>query len=77
MKGKSMSKLKKSITVDGVRYLLKLAFDIDDFVGDGIFNLEVYNNKGERELGIPFASSRGLPREWWVEAKETVKNMRY
>ena len=72
-----MSKLKKSITVDGVRYLLKLTFDIDDFVGDGIFNLEVYNNKGKKELGIPFASSRGLPQKWWIEAREVFKSVRY
>jgi len=72
-----MSKLKKSITVDGVNYLLKLTFDIDDFVGDGIFNLEVYNNKGGRELEMPFASSRGLPQKWWIEAKEVFKSVRY
>ena len=71
-----MSKLKKSITVDGVRYLLKLTFDIDDFVGDGIFNLEVYDNKGGRELGMPFASSRGLPQKWWIEAREFFKSER-
>ena len=71
-----MSKLKKSITIDGVRYLLKLTFDIDDFIGDGIFNLEVYNNKGERELEMPFASSRGLPQRWWIEAKEVFKSGR-
>ena len=72
-----MSKLKKSITVDGVRHLLKLTFDIDDFVGDGIFNLEVYENKGVRELEMPFASSRGLSQEWWTEAKEVFKSERH
>ncbi len=72
-----MSKLKKSITVDGAKYLLKLTFDIDDFIGDGIFNLEVYNNKGGRELEWPFASSRGLPQKWWIEAKEVFKSERH
>lgn len=72
-----MSELEKSILVDEARYLLKLTFDIDDFVGDGIFNLEVYNNKGKKELGIPFASSRGLPQEWWIEAKEAFKGERH
>jgi len=72
-----MSKLKEFITVDGEEYLLKLTFDIDDFIGDGIFNLEIYNNKGERELEIPFASSRGLPQKWWIEAKEVFKSVRY
>ncbi len=71
-----MSKLKKSITVDGVRYLLRLTFDIDDFVGDGIFNLEVYNDKGGRELEMPFASSIGLPQKWWIEAKKVFKSER-
>ncbi len=72
-----MRKLEKSVIVDGVRYLLKLTFDIDDFIGDGIFNLEVYNNKGGRELAIPIASSRGLPEKWWIEAKEVFKSERY
>jgi len=72
-----MSELEKSILVDEARYLLKLTFDIDDFVGDGIFNLEVYNNEGGKELEIPFASSRGLPHKWWIEAKETFKSERH
>jgi len=72
-----MIKLKKSIAVDGVRYLLKLTFDIDDFVGDGIFNLEVYNNEGGRELEMSFASSRGLSEKWWMEAKGVFKSERH
>ncbi len=72
-----MSKLKKSITVNGARYLLKLTFDIDDFIGDGIFNLEVYNSKGGRELEMPFASSRGLSQKWWTEVREVFKSVRY
>jgi len=72
-----MSELKKSILVDGAKYLLKLTFDVDDFVGDGIFNLEVYNNKGRKELEMPFASSRGLPQKWWIEAKEVFKGVRH
>jgi len=72
-----MRELEKSIIVDGAKYLLKLSFDIDDFIGDGIFNLEVYNNKGESELEMPFASSRGLPQEWWIEAKEAFKGERH
>jgi len=71
-----MNKLKKSVTIDGVRYLLRLTFDIDDFIGDGIFNLGVYNDKGGRELEMPFASSRGLPQKWWIEAKEVFKSVR-
>jgi len=72
-----MNELKKSIEIDGARYLLRLTFDIDDFIGDGVFNLEVYNDKGGRELETPFASSRGLPQEWWIEAKEAFKSVRY
>ena len=72
-----MNALKKSIAIDGVRYLLRLTFDIDDFIGDGIFNLEVYNDKGGRELETPFASSRGLPHKWWIEAEEVFKSKRY
>ena len=72
-----MRELEKSIIVDGARYLLKLSFDIDDFIGDGIFNLEVYNDKGGSELETPFASSRGLPQKWWIEAKEVFKGERH
>ncbi len=72
-----MKKLEKSIVVDGEEYLLKLTFDIDDFIGDGIFNLDVYNHKNEGEFVIPFASSRGLPQKWWVEAKEAFKTARH
>ena len=72
-----MNRLKKFIMVDGAKYLLKLTFDIDDFIGDGIFNLEVYDDKGGRELEMPFASSRGLPQKWWIEAKEVFKSVRY
>jgi len=68
-----MRRLEESTTVDGEKYLLKLTFDVDDFVGDGIFNLEVYNNEGEMEVRIPFASSRGLPQRWWIEAEEVLK----
>lgn len=68
-----MRRLEKSTTVDGERYLLKLTFDIDDFVGDGVFNLEIYNYKGEMEIRIPFASSRGLPQKWWTEAEEVLE----
>jgi len=68
-----MRRLEKSTTVDGERYLLKLTFDIDDFVGDGVFSLEIYNYRGKMESRIPFASSRGLPQRWWIEAKEVLK----
>lgn len=72
-----MSTLEKLITLDEVKYLLKLVFDIDDFIGDGIFSLEVYNDRGERELEMPFASSRGLSQKWWIEAREIFKSLRY
>jgi hypothetical protein len=72
-----MNELKKPIEIDGARYLLRLTFDIDDFIGDGVFNLEVCNDKGGRELETPFASSRGLPREWWIEAREVFRSKRY
>jgi hypothetical protein len=72
-----VSTLEKLITLDEVKYLLKLVFDIDDFIGDGIFSLEVYNDRGERELEMPFASSRGLSQKWWIEAREIFKSLRY
>ncbi|GEM_PF-2763958 len=69
-----MPKLEKAIIINGEKHLLKLTFDINDFIGDGIFNLEVYNNNGERELETPFASSEGLSSKWWIEAKEVFKS---
>ena len=72
-----MPKLKKAIVIDREKYLLKLTFDINDFIGDGIFNLEVYNNKGEKEFETSFASSGGLSQKWWIEAKEIFRIMSY
>ena len=72
-----MQKLEKAIIIDGEKHQLKLTFDIIDFIGDGIFTLEVYNNKGEKEFETPFASSMGLSKNWWIEAKEVFKSANY
>mgnify|MGYP001560361920 CR=1 FL=1 len=68
-----MPKLEKAIIIDGEKHQLKLTFDIIDFIGDGIFTLEVYNNKDEKEFETPFASSIGLSQPWCIEAKEIFK----
>lgn len=44
------------------------SFDIDFFVGDGVFWLQIYDSRGRILVDIPYASSRGLPRE-----SETVR----
>ena len=71
---KDMLKLTKSIIIDGEKHRLKLTFDIIDFIGDGIFTLVVYGKKGEKEFETPFASSMGLSKNWWIEAKEVFKS---
>ena len=38
-----MSKL-KPITVKGEEFLFSLSFDIDDFIGDGVWWLQIYNS---------------------------------
>ena len=39
-----MSKL-KSISIEGEKFFFGLSFDIDDFIGDGIWWLQVYDNQ--------------------------------
>ena len=48
----------KTIFVDGEKYFINLSFDIDDFIGDGIWCLQLYDCKRRLIYDKPFASSQ-------------------
>ena len=48
----------KSKQVKGDKFFFSLSFDIDDFVGDGIWWLQIYDSDRNRLYDKPFASSR-------------------
>jgi len=49
----------KPITVEGEKFFFSLSFDIDDFIGDGIWWLQIYSDDKKLIYDEPFASSRG------------------
>ena len=49
----------KSIIIDGENFFYSLSFDIDDFIGDGIWWLQIYNYNKKLIYDKPFASSMG------------------
>jgi hypothetical protein len=49
----------KSFLVDEELFYYSLSFDIDDSIGDGIWWLQIYDDKRELIYDKPFASSRG------------------
>ena len=51
-----MAKLKQ-ISVRGEKFYFRLSFDIDDFIGDGIWWLEIYHSNRNLMYDKPFASS--------------------
>jgi len=53
-----MAKL-KSIMVEGEKLFYSLSFDIDDFIGDGIWWLQIYNSNQNLIYDKPFTSSIG------------------
>ena len=72
----NMTKLKQ-VLVEEKKFYLSLSFDIDDFIGDGIYWLQVYDQKMNELLDIPFASSLRLSKNWIKEAKNIVKNHQF
>ena len=54
----NMAKL-KSIMVEGEKLFYSLSFDIDDFIGDGIWWLQIYNSNQNLIYDKPFTSSIG------------------
>lgn len=51
-----MSKL-RPITIKRENFFFSLSFDIDDFIGDGIWWLQIYNSNRNLVYDKPFASS--------------------
>ena len=69
----NMTKL-KPVLVEEERFYLGLSFDIDDFIGDGIFWLHTYDQEMNKVLDVPFASSLGLNENWIEDAKHIIEN---
>lgn len=53
-----MSKLKQ-VTIEDEKFFYTLSFDIDDFIGDGVWWLQIYDNNQNLFYDKPFASSIG------------------
>lgn len=70
----SKNKLKHTIEINAERFFLHLSFDINDFIGDGVFWLQVFNQDKELLIDVPFASSHGLKKNWLSQAKKIIKN---
>lgn len=62
----------KAISIEGEKFFASLSFDIDDFIGDGIWWLQIYNDKREIIYDKPFASSRNKLDA--LRVKEVIKN---
>ncbi|HAS04239.1 MAG TPA: hypothetical protein DCR71_00470 [Dehalococcoidia bacterium] len=43
--------------VQGEKFFYTISFDIDDFIGDGIWWIEIFNVNGKMICDKPFASS--------------------
>lgn len=50
----------KQISVEGEKFYFSFSFDIDDFVGDGIWWLQIYDNHRNLIYDKPFNSSTGI-----------------
>ena len=46
------------LSIEGEEFLFSLSFDIDDFIGDGIWWLQIYDGNRELIYDEPFAFSR-------------------
>ena len=48
------------VYVEGEKYYINFSFDIDDFIGDGIQWLQIYDVNHNLICDKPFASSMGI-----------------
>lgn len=48
------------ISIDDEKFCFSFSFDIDDFIGDGIWWLQIYNNHRSLIYDEPFTSSMGM-----------------
>lgn len=54
----NISKL-RAITIEGEKFFFSLSFDIDDFIGDGIWWLQIYDPNHNLIYDKPLTLSRG------------------
>jgi len=47
------------IKVDGEKFFVSFSFDIDDFIGDGVWWIQVYDEDKNVIYDKPFANSMG------------------
>jgi hypothetical protein len=53
----------KRIMVERDVYFYSFSFDIDDFIGDGIWWLQIYDNQRRMIYDKPFASSQATRKD--------------
>ena len=58
----------KPIIIDGENFFYSLSFDIDDFIGNGIWWLQIYNCNRKLIYDRPFTSSIGK-----IDKQEIIK----
>jgi len=58
----------KSIIADSDTYYYGVSFDIDDFVGDGIYYLQVYDANKQLLSDRPFAQSNAYLRHTTIRS---------
>jgi len=65
----------KQIVVEGERFYFRASFDIDDFIGDGIWWLQIYDHSRNLIYDEPFASNQSLGGERSIRkyAREVIK----
>jgi len=49
----------KQVTIEGKKFFYSPSFDIDNFIGDGIWWLQIYDSDCKLIYDKPFASSMG------------------
>ena len=66
-----MPKLKE-VHVEGEKFFISFSFDIDDFIGDGVWWLQIYDEKKKMIYDKPFASSR--EEIFYQKIKEVIRD---
>ena len=61
-----MPKLKSKV-VEGDKFFYYVSFDIDDFIGDGVWWLEIYDSHRNKIYDKPLASSMGKSDMYRIE----------
>lgn len=66
----------KQITIEGNIYYYSFSFDIDDFIGDGIWWLQIYDDVRRMIYDKPFASSQASSKDElnFKEVRKIIKD---